>query len=218
MCTNLSQSLWPENSLLTVAVLCLAWARTWGLANAFWDVVLNIVSSGSFGIASVKPLAAYFFSFCLLLAERYPIFLAFASFSSCSSHFCYIDIKMLLIWNFLMYISSLQVIFWMLFSQKFVLPWPDSVERFHISAFLLFVLAQNILEAEGPWFESFVSVSSLGNPGHYSRKVISWNKLKVFFFRLHLCWLISYFLYFAECSRGLYMWNDDWHNKTLFYC
>ncbi|XP_047322065.1 protein POLLEN DEFECTIVE IN GUIDANCE 1 [Impatiens glandulifera] len=33
----------------------------------------------------------------------------------------------------------------------------DSVERFHILAFLLFVLAQNILEAEGPWFETFVS-------------------------------------------------------------
>ncbi|KAK3012090.1 hypothetical protein RJ639_012723 [Escallonia herrerae] len=32
----------------------------------------------------------------------------------------------------------------------------DSVERFHISAFLLFVLAQNILEAEGPWFENFI--------------------------------------------------------------
>ncbi|KAK1551662.1 hypothetical protein Q3G72_002233 [Acer saccharum] len=33
-----------------------------------------------------------------------------------------------------------------------------SVERFHISAFLLFVLAQNILEAEGPWFQSFLYV------------------------------------------------------------
>lgn len=32
----------------------------------------------------------------------------------------------------------------------------DSVERFHISAFLLFVLAQNLLEADGPWFESFI--------------------------------------------------------------
>ncbi|KAL5192071.1 Protein POLLEN DEFECTIVE IN GUIDANCE 1 [Glycine soja] len=32
----------------------------------------------------------------------------------------------------------------------------DSVERFHISSFILFVLAQNILEAEGPWFESFL--------------------------------------------------------------
>ncbi|XP_057777649.1 protein POLLEN DEFECTIVE IN GUIDANCE 1 [Salvia miltiorrhiza] len=32
----------------------------------------------------------------------------------------------------------------------------DSVERFHITAFVLFVLAQNILEAEGPWFESFL--------------------------------------------------------------
>ncbi|KAK7411074.1 hypothetical protein VNO78_02444 [Psophocarpus tetragonolobus] len=31
----------------------------------------------------------------------------------------------------------------------------DSVERFHISAFILFVLAQNILEAEDPWFGSF---------------------------------------------------------------
>ncbi|WOL02597.1 protein POLLEN DEFECTIVE IN GUIDANCE 1 [Canna indica] len=31
----------------------------------------------------------------------------------------------------------------------------DIVERFHITAFVLFVLAQNILEAEGPWFESF---------------------------------------------------------------
>ncbi|KAL9314068.1 hypothetical protein ACSQ67_019520 [Phaseolus vulgaris] len=32
----------------------------------------------------------------------------------------------------------------------------DSVERFHISSFILFVLAQNILEAEGPWFQSFL--------------------------------------------------------------
>ncbi|KAL3502095.1 hypothetical protein ACH5RR_036544 [Cinchona calisaya] len=32
----------------------------------------------------------------------------------------------------------------------------DAVERFHISAFLLFVLAQNILEAEGPWFKNFL--------------------------------------------------------------
>ncbi|CAI9785510.1 unnamed protein product [Fraxinus pennsylvanica] len=32
----------------------------------------------------------------------------------------------------------------------------DSVERFHILAFVLFVLAQNILEAESPWFESFL--------------------------------------------------------------
>ncbi|XP_027345076.1 protein POLLEN DEFECTIVE IN GUIDANCE 1-like [Abrus precatorius] len=31
----------------------------------------------------------------------------------------------------------------------------DSIERFHISAFILFVLAQNILEAEGSWFGSF---------------------------------------------------------------
>ncbi|PPD74404.1 hypothetical protein GOBAR_DD28664 [Gossypium barbadense] len=36
------------------------------------------------------------------------------------------------------------------------LAYSDSVERFHISACLLFVLAQNILEAEGPWFESFL--------------------------------------------------------------
>ncbi|KAG6512470.1 hypothetical protein ZIOFF_030581 [Zingiber officinale] len=33
----------------------------------------------------------------------------------------------------------------------------DIVERFHITAFVLFVLAQNILEAEGSWFESFFS-------------------------------------------------------------
>ncbi|PIA52546.1 hypothetical protein AQUCO_01000432v1 [Aquilegia coerulea] len=33
----------------------------------------------------------------------------------------------------------------------------DSIERFHISAFILFVLAQNLLEAEGPWFGSFLS-------------------------------------------------------------
>lgn len=35
----------------------------------------------------------------------------------------------------------------------------DIVERFHITAFMLFVLAQNLLEAEGPWFESFLTVS-----------------------------------------------------------
>ncbi|KAL8535864.1 hypothetical protein ACS0TY_011489 [Phlomoides rotata] len=33
----------------------------------------------------------------------------------------------------------------------------DSIERFHILAFVLFVLAQNILEAEGPWFQSFLN-------------------------------------------------------------
>ncbi|KAI3729698.1 hypothetical protein L6452_18361 [Arctium lappa] len=32
----------------------------------------------------------------------------------------------------------------------------DSIERFHIASFLIFVLAQNILEAEGPWFENFL--------------------------------------------------------------
>ncbi|KAJ9554116.1 hypothetical protein OSB04_018161 [Centaurea solstitialis] len=32
----------------------------------------------------------------------------------------------------------------------------DSIERFHISAFLIFILAQNILEAEGAWFENFL--------------------------------------------------------------
>ncbi|KAJ6771795.1 hypothetical protein OIU74_018107 [Salix koriyanagi] len=37
------------------------------------------------------------------------------------------------------------------------LVYSDSIERFHISAFLSAVLAQNILEAEGPWFESFLS-------------------------------------------------------------
>ncbi|KAL6909463.1 hypothetical protein ACP4OV_001744 [Aristida adscensionis] len=37
----------------------------------------------------------------------------------------------------------------------------DIIERFHITAFLLFVLAQNILEAEGPWFDSFLVNASL---------------------------------------------------------
>ncbi|KAL1365081.1 protein POLLEN DEFECTIVE IN GUIDANCE 1 [Arachis duranensis] len=32
----------------------------------------------------------------------------------------------------------------------------DSIERFHISALILFVLAQNILEAEGSWLGSFL--------------------------------------------------------------
>lgn len=35
----------------------------------------------------------------------------------------------------------------------------DSIERFHIAAFLVSVLAQNILEAEGPWFGNFIYVS-----------------------------------------------------------
>ncbi|ESQ28488.1 hypothetical protein EUTSA_v10018303mg [Eutrema salsugineum] len=36
------------------------------------------------------------------------------------------------------------------------LVYADSIERFHISAFLVSVLAQNILEAEGPWFGNFI--------------------------------------------------------------
>ncbi|WCJ33656.1 hypothetical protein M5689_015007 [Euphorbia peplus] len=36
------------------------------------------------------------------------------------------------------------------------LVYADSIERFHIAAFLIVVLAQNIREAEGPWLESFV--------------------------------------------------------------
>ncbi|KAK8667913.1 hypothetical protein V6N13_105390 [Hibiscus sabdariffa] len=35
------------------------------------------------------------------------------------------------------------------------LAYADSIERFHISAFLISVLAQNILEAQSPWFDSF---------------------------------------------------------------
>ncbi|KAK7252186.1 hypothetical protein RIF29_35967 [Crotalaria pallida] len=34
----------------------------------------------------------------------------------------------------------------------------DSIERFHTSTFILFYLAQNILEAEGTWFQSFLIV------------------------------------------------------------
>jgi len=45
---------------------------------------------------------------------------------------------------------------------------PDSVERFHISAFLVSVLARNILEAEGPWFGNFIYVSV-----YYSVEVIN---------------------------------------------
>ncbi|KAK9707037.1 hypothetical protein RND81_07G168900 [Saponaria officinalis] len=33
----------------------------------------------------------------------------------------------------------------------------DSIERFHITAFIIFVLAQNIQEAEGSWFGNFLS-------------------------------------------------------------
>ncbi|XP_020247991.1 protein POLLEN DEFECTIVE IN GUIDANCE 1-like isoform X1 [Asparagus officinalis] len=43
----------------------------------------------------------------------------------------------------------------------------DIVERFHITAFILFVLAQNILEAEGPWFESFLTFNEI-KPAAYS--------------------------------------------------
>ncbi|CAH8386531.1 unnamed protein product [Eruca vesicaria subsp. sativa] len=41
------------------------------------------------------------------------------------------------------------------------LVYADSVERFHISAFLVSVLAQNILEAEGPWFGNFIYNASM---------------------------------------------------------
>ncbi|WZZ68286.1 hypothetical protein YC2023_079656 [Brassica napus] len=36
------------------------------------------------------------------------------------------------------------------------LVYADAIERFHISAFLVSVLAQNILEAEGPWLGNFI--------------------------------------------------------------
>ncbi|XP_010415417.1 PREDICTED: protein POLLEN DEFECTIVE IN GUIDANCE 1-like [Camelina sativa] len=36
------------------------------------------------------------------------------------------------------------------------LVYADSIERFHIAAFLVSVLAQNILESEGPWFGNFI--------------------------------------------------------------
>lgn len=36
------------------------------------------------------------------------------------------------------------------------LVYADSIERFHISAFLVSVLAQNILESEGAWFGNFI--------------------------------------------------------------
>lgn len=36
----------------------------------------------------------------------------------------------------------------------------DIIEIFHITTFILFVLAQNILEAEGSWFGNFINVST----------------------------------------------------------
>ncbi|XP_031498453.1 protein POLLEN DEFECTIVE IN GUIDANCE 1 [Nymphaea colorata] len=37
----------------------------------------------------------------------------------------------------------------------------DTIERFHITAYIIFVLAQNILEAEGSWFGSFLTNAAL---------------------------------------------------------
>jgi hypothetical protein len=75
---------------------------------------------------------------------------------------------------------------------------PDSVERFHISAFMLFVLAQNILEAEGPWLESFVFVSRLENllVCHSWLEIADLNN----FLLANL-----FYLDIAECSHGLHL-------------
>lgn len=50
---------------------------------------------------------------------------------------------------------------------------PDSVERFHISSFILFVFAQYTVEAEYPWFEKFIVVSSF----HLSELNTRWGML-----------------------------------------
>lgn len=42
-----------------------------------------------------------------------------------------------------------------------VMVYSDSVERFHISAFILFVFAQYTVEAEYPWFEKFLVNASM---------------------------------------------------------
>lgn len=76
-----------------------------------------------------------------------------------------------------------------------LLPTPDSVERFHISAFVLFVLAQNILEAEGPWFESFLSVS-------LAERIFKIKNVSCITY-----WFANRYIYFliVECSTGLHL-------------
>jgi hypothetical protein len=111
--------------------------------------------------------------------------------------------------------------FWCLFTTDLIL-WfnfffffcplsqPDSVERFHISAFMLFVLAQNILEAEGPWLESFVFVSRLENllVCHSWLEIADLNN----FLLANL-----FYLDMAECSHGLHLWNGYWYHKTFIH-
>jgi hypothetical protein len=76
------------------------------------------------------------------------------------------------------------------------------VERFHISAFILFVLAQNILEAEGPWFESFLIVryGNISAPTIYCKSLI-WNSFSL----LALVLLLTYILFGAEYPFGVCM-------------
>jgi hypothetical protein len=73
----------------------------------------------------------------------------------------------------------------------------DIIERFHITAFLLFVLAQNILEAEGPWFDSFLIVSSIFLC-QYGSKVI----LLIF---CSECLLDIYYLFFVQNASLVFM-------------
>lgn len=92
----------------------------------------------------------------------------------------------------------------------------DSVERFHISACILFVLAQNILEAEGPWFISFISVSlfKFVTPKIYSMSFsgeinfIAWFGLA----------LITVILYDAEYPLGLSIWDGYRCDQAFIHC
>jgi len=93
----------------------------------------------------------------------------------------------------------------------------DSVERFHISAFILFVLAQNILEAEGPWFESFLTVRF----GNILAPTIYWRSLVCYvesISLLTLVLLLTYILFGAEYSLGVCMWNGYWYYQAFIHC
>lgn len=80
---------------------------------------------------------------------------------------------------------------------------------------MLFVLAQNILEAEGPWLESFVFVSWLENllVLHSLLEIADLNN-----FLLSIWFANWFYLDMAECSHGLHLWNGYWYHKTFIHC
>ncbi|KAL3644742.1 hypothetical protein CASFOL_009922 [Castilleja foliolosa] len=133
------------------------------LCQSFGGNVMQALFSSADGLANCKPENIQFWLWRFISDEALAIIVQAITLSTCIVAHDNALFALLVSNNFAEIKSNVfkryrrENVQSMVYFVSNVVEQPDSVERFHILAYILFVLAQNILEAEGPWFGSFLS-------------------------------------------------------------